>query len=140
MATLFLGTGNIGNVEFKIFPNGNEEPRKLLRLNVRFDNPIPHKDGGYQDHGGYWAPVEIWHSEAEHWSQLYHKGMRVMVWGRQVCQEWEDKQGEKRLTFKVEARDIGILPNRIKHIEMELKTNDTPQEIPPPSDVIPDSI
>ncbi len=134
MATLFLGTGNIGNVEFKEFANGNEEPRRLLRLNVKFDNPIPSKEGGYQDHGGYWAPVEIWHTDADRWSHLYQKGMRVIVWGRQVCQEWEDKQGEKRLTFKVEARDIGILPNRVISVALESKTSDSPQESIPESE------
>lgn len=126
MSTIFFGTGNIGaNPEFKEFANGNEKPRRLLRLNVYFDNPIPVKEGGYQDHGGYWAPVELWHQSAEEWSQLFQKGMRVMVQGRQVCQEWEDKKtGDKRMTFKVEARDIGILPHRIVEVVLESKAQD----------------
>lgn len=38
MATSFWGEGNIGSMpDFKEFPNGNEEPRRLLRLNVYFD-------------------------------------------------------------------------------------------------------
>ncbi|MGL4667389.1 MAG: single-stranded DNA-binding protein, partial [Saezia sp.] len=79
MSTHFTGDGNIGSVpEFRVFPNGNDEPRKLLRINVRFDNPIPIKGGGYEDRGGFWAPVEIWHQDAEYWSRLYQKGMRVM--------------------------------------------------------------
>lgn len=52
MSTRFYGEGNIGSApEFKEFPNGNDEPRRLLRLNVYFDNPIPTKDG-FEDRGG----------------------------------------------------------------------------------------
>ncbi|NWD84871.1 single-stranded DNA-binding protein [Pseudomonas reactans] len=76
MSTFFVGEGNIGSApEFQEFASGNDEPRRLLRLNVYFDNPIP-REGSYEDRGGYWAPVELWHREAEHWSTLYQKGMR----------------------------------------------------------------
>jgi len=37
MSTYFSGEGNIGSApEYREFPNGNEEPRRLLRLNVHF--------------------------------------------------------------------------------------------------------
>ena len=91
MSTHFVGEGNIGSApDYREFPNGNDEPRRLLRLNVYFDNPIPKKDGEYEDRGGFWAPVELWHRDAEHWKTLYQKGMRVLVEGRTVRDEWED--------------------------------------------------
>ena len=34
--------------------------------------------------------MELWHREAEHWKTLYQKGMRVLVEGRTVRDEWED--------------------------------------------------
>lgn len=127
MSTYFVGTGNVGaKPEFRVFPQGNDEPRKLLKLNVRFDNPVPVKDG-YQDRGGFWAPVEIWHPDAQRWSEIFQTGMRVLVQGRMVCQEWEDrKTGDKRTTFKIEARDIGILPHRV--VEVVLGSKDDEQE------------
>lgn len=74
MSTHFVGEGNIGSApDYREFPNGNDEPRRLLRLNVYFDNPIPKKDGEYEDRGGFWAPVELWHRDAEHWKTLYQK-------------------------------------------------------------------
>ncbi len=97
------------------FPNGNDEPRRLLRLNVYFDNPVPKKDGEFEDRGGFWAPVELWHRDAEHWQSLYQKGMRVLVEGRTVKDEWEDADENERVTFKIEARRIGILPYRIEY-------------------------
>ena len=85
MSTHFSGEGNIGSPpEYREFPNGNDEPTRLLRLNVYFDNPVPKKDGTFEDRGGFWAPVEIWHRDAEHWQRLYQKGMRVLVIGRMV--------------------------------------------------------
>lgn len=105
MSTHFVGEGNIGSApDYREFPNGNDEPRRLLRLNVYFDNPIPKKDGEYEDRGGFWAPVELWHRDAEHWKTLYQKGMRVLVEGRTVRDEWEDADENERVTFKVEAR------------------------------------
>jgi single-strand DNA-binding protein len=42
MSTFFVGEGNIGSApEFQEFASGNDEPRRLLRLNVYFDNPVP---------------------------------------------------------------------------------------------------
>ena len=55
MSTFFVGEGNIGSApEFQEFNSPPDEPRRLLRLNVYFDNPVP-RDGGYEDRGGYWA-------------------------------------------------------------------------------------
>ena len=120
MSTHFYGEGNIGSPpEYREFPNGNEEPRRLLRLNVYFDNPVP-RDGGFDDRGGYWAPVELWHAQSGRWSTLYQKGMRVLVEGRTVRDEWEDADGP-RVTFKIEARRIGILPYRLESVTLSPK-------------------
>lgn len=121
MSTHFSGEGNIGSApEYREFPQGNDEPRRLLRLNVYFDNPVP-KDGEFEDRGGFWAPVELWHRDAEHWKALYQKGMRVMVEGRTVRDEWEDADANERVTFKIEARRVGILPYRIESVTINAK-------------------
>ncbi|TCL02204.1 MULTISPECIES: single-stranded DNA-binding protein [Sodalis] len=122
MSTHFYGEGNIGSApEFREFPNGNEGPRRLLRLNIYFDNPVPIKDGGFEDRGGFWAPVEIWHRDAQHWAGLYQRGMRVLVEGRTVRDEWEDADENERVTFKIEARRVGILPYRVESLKLSPK-------------------
>lgn len=125
MSTFFHGEGNIGaDAEFKEFANGNNEPRRLMRLNVRFDNSIPVKDG-YEDRGGFWSPVEIWHANAEHWSTLYKRGMRVMVSGKLVSRQYTEKDTQTEKTiFVIEARSIGILPHRIEQIILTEKSQD----------------
>lgn len=127
MSTRFYGEGNIGSApEFHEFPNDNEEPRRLLRLNVYFDNPVPAKDGEFTDRGGFWAPVELWHRDAEQWSRIYQKGMRVLVEGRTVRDEWTDSEDNERVTFKIQARRIGVLPYRIERITLSPKPPATP--------------
>jgi single-strand DNA-binding protein len=122
MSTHFFGEGNIGSApDYREFANGNDEPRRLLRLNVYFDNPVPMKDGTFEDRGGFWAPVELWHRDAEHWSTLYQKGMRVLVEGRTVRDEWEDADENERVTFKIEARRVGILPYRVEGVTLGAK-------------------
>lgn len=120
MGTRFFGEGNIGTEpEMRTFPvRDNQPPRTLLRLNVRFDNLVP-KEGEIIDRGGFWADVELWHREAERWSRLYQRGMRVMVSGRMVQDSWE-QEGETRTAFKVQADRIAILPHRLAEVVMEV--------------------
>ncbi|WP_431819394.1 single-stranded DNA-binding protein [Burkholderia sp. F1] len=132
MSTHFYGEGNIGTVPtFREFPNGNEEPRRLLRLNVYFDNPVPKKDGTFEDRGGFWAPVEIWHRDVSHWKDLYQKSMRVLVEGRTVKDEWEDAEENERTTFKIEARRVAILPYRVESVTLSAKLADGDPEPDP---------
>lgn len=120
MSTHFMGEGNIGSdPEVKMFStNGNQPPRGVMRLNVRFDNPVP-TDTGNVDKGGFWANVEIWHRDVEQWARLYQKGMRVMVSGRMVLDEWKDNEGNDRSQYKIQALRIGILPFRVTQVVLE---------------------
>lgn len=119
MSTKFWGEGNIGTKpEFREFSNGNKEPKRLLRLNVYFDNPVPKGDGEYEDRGGFWANVELWHKDAERYSELYSKSMRVVVIGRLVMDKWEDDSGGECRAMKVQASRVGILPHRLQSAEV----------------------
>lgn len=137
MGTRFYGEGNIGTApEYREFSKGNDEPRRLLRLNVYFDNPIPARDG-YEDRGGFWMQVEIWNPDAEHWATLFQKGMRILVEGRQIREEWTDGDNNERVTIKVDARVIGILPYRIAAVtlgpkQQEIEGEAKPDEAEPP--------
>ncbi|SFY08926.1 single-stranded DNA-binding protein [Azotobacter vinelandii] len=118
MATPVNWEGNIGSApEYKQFANGNKEPRRMLRLNVFFDNSIPDGQGGYKDRGGFWCNVEWWHPDAERYAQLFMRGMRVLVQGRTIMDRWE-KNGEADQALKVEASRIAILPHRLEHVAM----------------------
>lgn len=134
MSTHFVGEGNIGSApEYREFPNGNDEPRRLLRLNVYFDNPVPVKKDGkevFEDRGGFWAPVEWWHADAKHWQTLFQPRMRVLVVGRTVRDEWEDDDQNERATFKIRAHAVGIQPYRIESMTLIPKSDASEPEAP----------
>lgn len=120
--------GNIGsNPEFKEFPNGNKEPRRLLRINVYFDNSIPKDGGGYEDRGGFWANVEWWHKDAEHYSALFQKGMRVSVAGRAVMDHWENAEGQFD-ALKIQANRVAILPHRVTMVNLAPSQSQSAQQ------------
>src|SRR3546814_2419037 len=113
---------------FRSFPNGNDEPSRLLRLNVYFDNPVPKNYGTYEDRGGLWAPVEIWHRDAAHWKYLYQKGMRVVVTGRmerEPCTDNEDQpldtwQRNRSEDHKTELQSLNLISSAIYHLNKKI--------------------
>ena len=88
---------------------------------------MPRKDGTFEDRGGFWAPVEIWHHDADRWQHLYQKGMRVLVIGRMERDPWTDNEDQPRETWRINARSVGILPYRIESVTLSPK----PQEAEP---------
>lgn len=116
MSTTWQNEGNLGaDPEFKTVKVANED-RPLLQCSVYFDNPIP-KGEGFEDRGGFWARVEWWHQSAEQFCAVYKKGMRVHVQGTLLMEPYE-ADGEDRLSIKVRADRISILPYRIESVHM----------------------
>ncbi|HEV2682590.1 MAG TPA: single-stranded DNA-binding protein [Rhodanobacter sp.] len=134
MSTDFHNEGNIGSPpEFREVPKGNDEPQRLLRLSVYFDHSVPVKDG-YEDRGGFWAPVEWWHRDAEHFATLFQKGMRVFVDGHMERDDWKTDHDEPRTTYKVKAHGISILPYRIASVTMSPKETPASESAAPADD------
>jgi single-strand DNA-binding protein len=50
--------------------------------------------------------------------------MRVLVEGRTVRDEWEDSEDKARVTFKIEARRVGILPHRVQSVVMRERSGE----------------
>ncbi|CBV43921.1 single-stranded DNA-binding protein [Halomonas elongata] len=127
MSTRFTNDGRIGTPpEVRMFAsNGNQPPRGVLRLNVKFDNLVPTEDGPV-DKGGFWANVEIFGRDVEQWANLYQPGMSVMVDGRMVRDTWQDQNGQEQAAFKVTNARVAILPYRIASVEMAPANNGAP--------------
>ncbi|SEN50793.1 single-stranded DNA-binding protein [Halomonas caseinilytica] len=127
MSTRFTNDGRIGTPpEVRMFAsNGNQPPRGVLRLNVKFDNLVPTEDGPV-DKGGFWANVEIFGRDVEQWATLYQPGMSVMVDGRMVRDTWQDQNGQEQAAFKVTNARVAILPYRIASVEMTPSNNGAP--------------
>ncbi|OBX34880.1 single-stranded DNA-binding protein [Halomonas elongata] len=127
MSTRFTNDGRIGTPpEVRMFAsNGNQPPRGVLRLNVKFDNLVPTEEGPV-DKGGFWANVEIFGRDVEQWATLYQPGMSVMVDGRMVRDTWQDQHGQEQAAFKITNARVAILPYRIASVEMTPSNNGAP--------------
>ena len=53
-----------------------------------------------------WIDVVFWGKTAEHASQWFHKGDMAIVRGRLKSRDWEDKNGNKRCSWEVQAESI----------------------------------
>lgn len=53
-----------------------------------------------------WIDVVLWGKTAEHVSRWFHKGDMMIVRGRMESRDWEDKNGNKRRSWEVQAESI----------------------------------
>lgn len=117
MSTAWSNEGNIGqDVEFKVVQVRGED-RTLLQASVFFDNPVP-KGDGFEDQGGFWAQVDWWHKDAEAFAEVFKKGMRVVVQGTLRHEEWTDDEGDSRMSVRIRADRMSMLPYRIESVEL----------------------
>ena len=53
-----------------------------------------------------WIDVVFWGKTAEHVNMWFHKGDMAIVRGRLEGRDWEDKNGNKRRSWEVQAESI----------------------------------
>lgn len=68
---------------------------------------IRQADGSYQDGEPTFMPVDVWGPVAEHVTESFTKGARVLVSGALRTERWETDQGEKRSRVKLTADEVG---------------------------------
>ncbi len=59
-----------------------------------------------------WIDVVFWGNTAEHVSRWFHKGNQAIVRGRLESKDWEDKNGNKRRSWEVQAESIDFCGSR----------------------------
>lgn len=97
--------GNLGqNPELRYTQNGHPVLSLRMATNERFKN----RDGEWQDRTE-WHNVTVWGKRAEGLNRVIGKGTQIYVEGRLQTRSWEDKQGQKRYTTEVVAREIVLL-------------------------------
>jgi len=73
-----------------------------------------------------WHRVVTWGKLAEICGQYLKKGSQVFIEGKLQTREWEDREGNKRYTTEVVAREMKMLDSK--------GTADRSMEEPPPPD------
>lgn len=103
MATQITIAGNVGGEPELRFTNGGTP---VVGFSVAVNRK--RKDGDeWVDAGTDWYRVTAWKELAQNVAATIEKGARVVVHGRIEHQEWETKEGEKRITFQIQADEIG---------------------------------
>lgn len=82
----------------------------VATLSVATSNPV--KRGDSWDEETEWHRVVAWRRLAEIVSEYMNKGTLVYVEGRLKTRSWEDRDGNKRWTTEIVARDIFMLGGR----------------------------
>ena len=59
-----------------------------------------------------WHKIVVWGKLAEICQQYLKKGAQIFIEGRIQSREWQDKEGNKRTSFEIVARDMRMLGSR----------------------------
>ena len=100
--------GNLGaDPEMRFTANG----RAVATMNVACNRRYTTQDGDNREETE-WVRVVAWAKLAELVSQYLSKGSQVYVEGRMQTREWQDREGQRRFTTEVVARDVQFLDRR----------------------------
>ena len=119
--------GNLGkDPETRFTPSGI----KVTKFSIATTDKWKDKSTGEKRERTEWHRIEAWRRLAEICEDYLHKGSQVYVEGKLQTDTWEDKDGMKRYTTKIVAREMQMLDKRDK--------NACP--VPPDKDAPPDDI
>jgi len=120
--------GNLGkDPETRFTPSGI----KVTKFSIATTDKWKDKSTGEKRERTEWHRIEAWRRLAEICEDYLHKGSQVYVEGKLQTDTWEDKDGMKRYTTKIVAREMQMLGKRDKNTCPVPLDNDTsPDDIP----------
>ncbi len=97
--------GRLGSdPDLRFAPSGTA----IARFNIATNERVPTGDGNWEDRTE-WHRIVVFGKLAETCGNYLSKGRLVYIEGRLRTQQWEDRQGIKRFTTEIVARDIQFL-------------------------------
>lgn len=101
----FVGIGRLTrDPELRYTPSGNAVCKFGLAINRSYKN-----QEGNNIEDTVFINISVWGKQAEYCSQFLKKGRRIAVNGELRSNNWQDKEGNKRVTFEISARSIQFL-------------------------------
>lgn len=61
----------------------------------------------WKDGETLWLSCSVWRQQAEYVAESLTKGMRVIVTGRLKSRSYDDREGNKRTVFEIDADEVG---------------------------------
>lgn len=83
----------------------------IANFNVATDEPVK-KDDGTWDSRPEWHKISVFGKLAERCGEYLSKGKMAYIEGKLRTRSWEDKEGQKRYTTEIIARDVVFLGSR----------------------------
>ena len=101
----FAGIGRLTrDPELRYTPSGKAVCRFGLAINRNYKN-----QEGNNVEDTLFINISAWGRQAEHCSQFLKKGKRVAVNGELRSNNWQDREGNKRVTYEINARSVQFL-------------------------------
>lgn len=101
--------GNVGrDPELKMTANG----KPVCEFSVAVNRVSTGGQSGERREETDWFRVSCWGRQAETAQQLIQKGRLVFIEGRFQAREWQDREGQKRISLEISANDFQMLDSR----------------------------
>jgi len=81
----------------------------FCRFSLATDDSWTDKNSGEKQERVEWHNIVVWDRLAEICNQYLQKGRLVYIEGQLQTREWDDKEGVKRKTTEIRARDMVLL-------------------------------
>lgn len=108
MAAGDTGITIVGNLtrdpEMRYTPTGQAVARFTVASTPRF---MDRQTNEWKDGETLFLDCNVWRQAAENAAASLTRGMRVIVQGRLKQRKWEDKEGNKRVSYEVEVDEVG---------------------------------
>lgn len=141
-----LGEGHIsGNLthdpELRFTPTGRAVAKLRVAYSQRVKDPAT---GQWQDGEPQFYDIDVWGKQGENCAEALQRGDRIVAVGEWFRRHWETREGERRTSVSLTARDIG--PSMLFKLAAVARWQKTgpptagppPMDAPPPDDAPPD--
>lgn len=120
--------GRLGqNPEVRYLPQTERAvARFTLATNERYFNPSTNES----DIRAEWHRIVAWGRLAEFCEKYLTQGKQIYLEGKLRTRSWQDREGNKRYTTEIEARNIIFLGKREEEVEQEAYKESIPPEFP----------
>ncbi len=91
--------------------------RPVARFNIATSEVFIKRDTNEKIKRTEWHRVYMWGPLAEFASEYLAKGRLILIEGKLRSREWQDRNGNKRVTTEIEAQNVVLLGRREEAVE-----------------------
>jgi len=120
--------GRLGqNPELRYLPQTERAVARFsLATNERYFNPNTNES----DIRAEWHRIVVWGKLAEFCEKYLNQGKQILLEGKLRTRSWQDREGNKRYTTEIEARNIILLGKREEEGQKEPFSEPASPEFP----------